>query len=191
MATTVTNVLVTEPRRATESGGLHGHTLGTNMARVTAAEAVGTFVLVLTIICTAIAVTLAAPVAGTPFGSLAVPLAGGLALASIAAGFGSVSGAHLNPAVTIGLALNRRFPWTYVPAYVAAQSMGAIGAAFVAWALYGNKARTIANLGATFPANGVDAWRTFAAEMVVTFLLVTVVVSVTSNPRVPAGVADG
>ena len=49
--------------------------------------------------------------------SLAVPVAGGLALAVLAASLGHVSGAHLNPAGTLGLAINRRFPWTYAPGY--------------------------------------------------------------------------
>jgi MIP family channel proteins len=171
------------------SRGLHGHSFDANIARVSAAETLGTFVLVLTIICTAIAATLAQPVAGAPYGSLAVPLAGGLVLASMVAGLGPVSGAHLNPAVTVGLALNRRFPWRYVPAYLAAQLAGAVAAALVAWILYGDKARSVANLGAPAPASGVNAWRTFGAEALVTFLLVTVVVSVALNPKVPPGVA--
>jgi MIP family channel proteins len=189
MTLTVARHPATEAGAATALPGLHGHRLGTNIARVAAAETLGTFVLVLTIVCTAIAANLVAPVAGAPYGSLAVALAGGLALASAVAGLGPVSGAHLNPAVTVGLALNRRFPWAYVPAYVAAQFVGAIGAALVAWVLYGDKARTVANLGATTPAEGLNAWRTFGAEAVVTFLLVSVIVLVALNPRVPPGVA--
>jgi non-heme chloroperoxidase len=62
---------------------------------------------------------------------------GGLALTVLAASLGHISGTHLNPAVTLGLAVNRRFPWTYVPAYLAAQFAGAVGAAAVTWILYG------------------------------------------------------
>jgi MIP family channel proteins len=112
-----------------------------------------------------------------------------LALGSMVAAFGPVSGAHLNPALTLGLALNRRFPWTYVPAYVIAQFGGGIGAALLAWGLYGDKAKTIAHLGATFPAQGVDVWRVLGAEALVTFLLVTVGVAVASNERTAPGVA--
>jgi MIP family channel proteins len=168
---------------------LHGHQLDRNMARAATAEAAGTFVLVLAITSAAVAAALARPVAGAPYGSLAVPAAGGLALAVLAASFGHISGAHLNPAVTLGLAANGRFPWAYVPAYVAAQFAGAVAAAAVTWALYGNQARTAASLGATYPAAGVSALRVFAAEGVVTFVLVLVIVSVATDSRVPRGAA--
>ncbi len=46
---------------------------------------------------------------------------------------GSVSGAHLNPAVTIGLAVAGKFPWGSVPSYVAAQMSGAMLGAFLVW----------------------------------------------------------
>jgi MIP family channel proteins len=169
--------------------GLHGHQLEGNMARAAIAEAVGTFVLVLAITSAAVAATLARPLAGAPYGSLAVPAAGGLALAVLAASLGHISGAHLNPAVTLGLAASRRFPWAYVPAYTAAQFTGAIGAAAVTWALYGQQARTMASLGATYPAAEVSAARVCAAEGVVSFVLVLVIISVATDSRVPRGVA--
>ena len=169
--------------------GLHGHPFATNMARVAVAETVGTFMLVLTIVSTVIGATLAKPVAGVPYGSLAVPLAGGIVLAIAVASLGHVSGAHLNPAVTLGLAVNRRFPWRFVPAYVGAQFVGAVGAALVAWGIYGDQARSVAHLGATYPAPGVSAGSVFAVEAVVTFMLVLVVISVATDNRVPPGVA--
>jgi MIP family channel proteins len=169
--------------------GLHGHPLEANMARASVAEAIGTFVLVLTIISTVVAASLDRSVAGTPYGSLAVPVAGGLALAIMVASLGHISGAHLNPAVTFGLAVNRRFPWPYVPTYIIAQLGGAIAAALVAWSFYGDTARSGVNLGATYPAVGVPVWRALSAEAVVTFVLVLVVVSVATDGRVPAGVA--
>ena len=169
--------------------GLHGHPLASNMATVAVVEAVGTFILVLTIISTAIAATLARPIAGPAYDSLAVPLAGGFGLAIAVASLGHVSGAHLNPAVTVGLAVNQRFPWAYVPAYVIAQFAGAVGAALVAWTIFGDRARTVADLGATFPASGVTSWRALVAEAVVTFVLVLVIVSVATDDRVPRGIA--
>ena len=160
-----------------------------NKVRTAAAEALGTFVLVLAITSTAVAAALAKPLAGAPYDSLAVPVAGGLALAVLAASLGPVSGAHLNPAVTLGLAINRRFPWTYTPGYVIAQFAGAIAAAAATWALYGNQARTQASLAATYPAAGVSPARVFAAEAIVTFILVLVITSVTTDGRIPRAVA--
>ena len=61
---------------------LHGHQLEHNLARAVTAEAAGTFVLVLAITSAAVAAALSRPVAGAPYGSLAVPVAGGLALQS-------------------------------------------------------------------------------------------------------------
>src|ERR1700722_19876370 len=81
---------------------LHGHQLERNAARAAAAEAAGTFVLVLAITSAAVAAALARPVAGAPYGSLAVPVAGGLGLALAVAGLGHISGAYLSPAVTLG-----------------------------------------------------------------------------------------
>jgi MIP family channel proteins len=168
---------------------LHGHPLERNLARAVTAEAAGTFVLVLAITSAAVAATLSRPVAGAPYGSLAVPAVGGLALAIAVAGLGHISGAHLNPAVTLGLALNRHFPWAYAPGYVIAQFTGAIAAAAVTWGLYGDQARSVARLGATVPAAGVSAERVAAAEAVVTFVLVLVVVAVATDSRVPRGIA--
>jgi len=170
---------------------LHGHQLERNLARAVTAEAAGTFVLVLAITSTAVAATLSRPVAGTPYGSLAVPVAGGLALAIGVASLGHISGAHLNPAVTLGLAVNRHFPWAYAPGYLIAQFAGATAAAAVTWGLYGDQARSIAHLGATVPAARVSAGRVLAAEAVVTFVLVLVVVAVATDSRVPRGIAAG
>jgi MIP family channel proteins len=168
---------------------LHGHQLERNLARAVTAEAIGTFVLVLAITSTAVAAALSRPVAGTPYGSLAVPVAGGLALAIAVASLGHISGGHLNPAVTLGLAINRRFPWAYAPGYIIAQFAGAITAAAVTWGLYGDQARAIARLGAPVPAIGVSVGRVLAAEAIVTFVLVLVVVAVATDTRVPRGIA--
>jgi len=108
---------------------------------------------------------------------------------AIVAAIGHVSGAHVNPAVTLGLAATRKLPWNYVLAYVGAQLLGAILAALATWAAYGFGARSEASLAATFPANGVSDLRAFVVEFLITFILVFVVISVATDERVPAAVA--
>jgi glycerol uptake facilitator-like aquaporin len=96
------------------------------MARTAMAEAVGTFMLVFAGTAVATAAALALSIAGAPYNSLAVALAFGLILTALVSALGPVSGAHLNPAVTLGLASTGKFPWHYVPAYLGAQVGGAI-----------------------------------------------------------------
>ena len=145
------------------------------------AEALGTFILVLAIISVAIAAGLRRPVAGLPYSSETVAVAGGFALIVIVASIGKRSGAHVNPAVTVALAVDQKFPWSRVPAYVIAQFAGSIAAALVAWAVFGSKARSQANLGATAPAGGASALQVFVVEAFVTFVLMFAVISVASG----------
>lgn len=60
-------------------------------------------------------------------------LAFGLALAALVAALGHVSGAHVNPAMTLGLAATNKFPWNYVPVYVGAQLLGGVLGAVGTW----------------------------------------------------------
>jgi aquaporin Z/aquaporin NIP len=166
---------------AAGTGDSHGDRSKATLFQVIIAEAVGTFVLVLAIISAAIAATLAKPIAGVPFGSLTIPLAGGIALVFLVASLGQISGAHLNPAVTLGLALNRTVQPARVPAYVLSQLGGATSAALVAWWIYGPQARAVAHLGATQPAGGVSAARVFGVEAVGTFVLVLIIVVVAAR----------
>lgn len=85
--------------------GLHGHQIHpANMLRAGLAEMVGTFFLIFTGTATAGAAALGKATAGTPPYSLAVALAFGLVLVALVGALGQVSGAHLNAAVTLGLA---------------------------------------------------------------------------------------
>jgi len=88
------------------------------MLRAGLAEMVGTFFLIFTGTATAGAAALGKSTAGTPPDSLAVALAFGLVLVALVGALGQVSGAHLNGAVTLGLAVTRKFPWRYVPSYL-------------------------------------------------------------------------
>jgi len=169
--------------------GLFGSNIGANMLTAAVAELIGTFILIYGGTAVAVAALLERPVAGPTYDSLATPLAFGLALLVVAASIGHVSGGHVNPAVTLGLAVTGHFPWRYVPAYLAAQLTGAVLGALATWATFGDAARTTGNLAATIPGSDVGAGTAVLVEALVTFLLVFVVVSVATDDRVHAGLA--
>lgn len=96
-----------------------------------AAELFGTFVLV-----TAIIVVTAFGSLGTQGATpLHIALAGGLALTAMVVAFGSVSGAHLNPAVSLGAAIAGRLSWADLVPYVVAQTLGAVAAGGLLWVI--------------------------------------------------------
>lgn len=158
-------------------------------SRAAAAELTGTFFLVYAGTATVAAASLNRTIAGTPANSLAVALAFGLVLTALVAALGQVSGAHFNAAVTIGLAVTHRFPWRFVPTYLAAQLVGALAGAAATWVTYGSRARSQALLGATIPGPGVGALRAVLVEALITFLLVFVVIATAGDDRVPFAVA--
>jgi len=176
--------------RKSPAVGLHGsRPHPANMVRAGIAEMVGTFFLVFTGTATAGEAALGKSTAGTPPDSLAVALAFGFVLIALVGALGQVSGAHLNAAVTLGLAVTRKFPWRYVPSYLGFQALGAVLGAGATWVAFGSAVRSKAHLGATVPAAGVSDGRAFAVEAFITFLLVFVIVAVATDPRVPAAVA--
>jgi len=166
-----------------------GSTTGANTARAAIAEAVGTFLLVLVGTAVATAAVLGKNTAGPAYDSLAIALSFGLALTAIVATLGPTSGAHVNPAVTVGLAVTGAFPWRAVPAYIVAQVVGAVLAALAVWGTYGARAYDAAHLGAPAPVHGATAPQVFLVEALIAFLLVFTVVAATTDARVPAGVA--
>ena len=127
--------------------------------------------------------------AGPAYNSFAVAMAFGLTLVAIVGSLGQVSGAHVNPAVTLGLAVARKFPWRDVAPYWAAQFAGAIVAAVAVWAAYGHGAYMDAHLGAPAPANGAGAMQVLLVEALIAFILVLTVIATTTDPRVPPGTA--
>ena len=173
------------------SRGLYGSQINaSNLLGSAVAELIGTFILIFTGCAVATAAILQSSTAGPlSYNSLAVALAFGLALTVVVAAIGHVSGAHVNPAVTLGLAATNKFPWPYVPIYIGAQLLGAILGAMAVWITYGQTAREFAELAATFPVEGVGDLRAFLVEVLVTFILVFVVISVATDERAPAGVA--
>ncbi|MGR7024872.1 MIP/aquaporin family protein [Geodermatophilus sp. URMC 62] len=172
--------------RTTATTGLYGSRIGTRIGRPALTEFLGTAILVFVGTSTAVA---GAATGRASYDSLAVVLAFGLTLTALAAALGHVSGCHLNPAVTLGLAATRRFPWPAAGAYVVAQLAGGLAGAAVTWLVYGGAARDRGRLGATVPLEGVSAGRAFLVEALVTFVLVLVVVSVATDDRAQAAIA--
>src|SRR5918994_2028456 len=107
----------------------------------------------------------------------------------IVAAIGHVSGAHVNPAVTLGMAATKKFPWQFVPHYIGAQLVGAVLGALATWITFGGPARGEAKLAATYPAQGVGDLQAFVVEILITFILVFVVMAVATDDRAPAAIA--
>jgi aquaporin Z len=92
---------------------------------------------------------------------------------------GTVSGAHLNPAVSLAFALRGDFPWRRVPAYVIAQFAGAVLAPLLLWALIGRHGRA----GLTLPGPGVSTPVALIWEVVLTTGLVSVILGTASGAQ--------
>jgi aquaporin Z len=108
-----------------------------------------------------------------------VVVAPGLMVMAIIYFMGAVSGAHLNPAVTLAFAVRCDFPWKRVPGYIVGQVIGGIGAAAFLRAMFG----TIGALGATLPGRGVTSGKALAMEVVLTAGLVNTILGTASGAR--------
>jgi aquaporin Z len=106
----------------------------------------------------------------------AAVVAPGLMVMAIILFMGAISGAHLNPAVSLAFALRGDFPWKRVPGYIITQLIGAtLAALFLRW-VFGN----IEHLGATLPGPGYHNWQALLMEIVLTTLLVSVILGTAS-----------
>ncbi len=106
-----------------------------------------------------------------------VGLVFGLVIAAMIYATGHLSGAHLNPAVTLGFVLARHFPLSKLAGYWLAQLTGASLAALLLRLLLGD----VAHLGATTPAD--NPWQAFGFEVVLTFFLMFVIMAVATDAR--------
>jgi MIP family channel proteins len=111
-------------------------------------------------------------------GAVGIALVFGLVIMAMVYATGHLSGAHINPAVTIAFALARHFPASEARAYIAAQLTGATAAALILWAVWPSQP---AALGATVPSIGVGSALVY--EIVMTALLMFVIVAVATDTR--------
>ena len=112
-----------------------------------------------------------------PYGAQVVAPA--LMVAAVILFMGTVSGAHLNPAVSCAFALRGDFPWRRVPAYVVAQFLGAVLATLLLWALIGKQGTA----GLTLPGKGISTTTAMLWEMVLTTGLVSVILGTASGAQ--------
>lgn len=148
------------------------------------AEGVGTFALVFAG-CGAIIVN---DTFGGTLGHLGVSLVFGLVVMAMIYSVGNISGAHINPAVTLGFMFAGRLERRAVPPYIASQLLGALAAALVLRFLFPEHE----TLGATLP--GVSLTRAFVTEVLLSFLLMFVILNISTGHMekgIMAGVAVG
>lgn len=117
-----------------------------------------------------------------------IALTFGLVVMSLIYAFGEISGAHFNPAVTIGFCYAKKFPLKEVPKYILAQCIGAVLGALMIWVLFPENEL----LGTTLPK--IAIWRTFLFEVLLTFFLMMVIINVSTGAKeigIMAGIAIG
>jgi len=141
-----------------------------------AAEFVGTFFLVL--------VAVGAGMVNARFGGHAVPQSAqvvvpGLMVAAAILFMGAVSGAHLNPAVSIAFAVRGNFPWRRVPGYLVAQFLGGVAATLLLVGMLGSQGTA----GLTVPGHGVSATTALLFEAVLTVGLVSTILGTASGAQ--------
>lgn len=117
-----------------------------------------------------------------------VALSFGLAVFVMISALGDISGAHFNPAVTLGFYIAKRFPASMVPLYIASQLLGAFTASIALHFLFPSHA----TLGATLPAG--SAMQSWIFEVILTLSLMFVILSVSNGAKekgITAGLAVG
>ena len=122
-------------------------------------------------------------VSGGAIGHIGIALTFGMVVAAMIYSTGHISGAHINPAVTLGFAITKNFPWKEVPYYWVSQIIGAVLASGALSLMFG----TIGNMGATVPY-GSDI-QSLALEIILTFILMFVIMAMATDIRSVGGAA--
>ncbi|KAL6343476.1 hypothetical protein AAG906_024841 [Vitis piasezkii] len=144
-----------------------------NPARMILAEMVGTFILVFCVY----GIEAVTQLMKGEVGLLEYAVTGGLTVVVLVFSIGSISGAHVNPSVTITFATLCQFPWSKVPYYISAQIVGSVLATYVGRSIYGIKPELIT----TKPLQGCSS--AFWVEFIATFIIMFLAVSLTSQPQ--------
>jgi glycerol uptake facilitator protein len=117
-----------------------------------------------------------------------ISLSFGFVVALVIHAFGTTSGAHINPAVSVALASVGRFPWREVGPYVGAQLLGAVAGALVVVGVFGTeRAVDVAGVGGTAVGEGFSYTQALVAEALATFLLLLTIMALAVDKRAPAG----
>ncbi len=156
-----------------------------SLSKRSAAEFIGTFWLVLGGCGSAI---FAAGVPDVGIGYVGVSLAFGLTVLTMAFAIGHISGCHLNPAVTLGLTVAGRFKGSDVPAYMIAQVLGAIVAAFVLSYIIGSADSLASNGFGEHSPQGFGMGPGIVTEVIMTMMFLFIILGATDK-RAPAGFA--
>ncbi|MEO0965734.1 MAG: MIP family channel protein [Planctomycetota bacterium] len=125
-------------------------------------------------------------------GHVTVGVVWGLIVMALIYALGDISGCHINPAVTIAFWVAGRFPTRRVPPYLAAQLAGAIAAALALRLIF--PVPDGSDLGSTVPHEGINTLQLFTLEMLLTFLLMLVILGVSTGAKekgITAAIAIG
>jgi glycerol uptake facilitator protein len=116
-----------------------------------------------------------------------IALAFGLALAIAVYAVGKVSGAHVNPAVTIGMLVSRRIDPVMAVLYIVAQLVGAVVAGYALIAIYGTAIAKSTSMGVTSFAAPTTAVQAAVVEAIATFIFLFVITAMAADSRAPSG----
>jgi aquaporin NIP len=105
-----------------------------------------------------------------------VAITWGLIVMAMIYAFGDISGAHFNPAVTIGFAIAKKFSWNEVPKYIVGQFIGAMAASLILLYLFPES-----DLGATLPT--IEPMKVFIIELLLSFFLMVVIINVSTGSK--------
>jgi len=149
--------------------------MNTYVTKKAFAELIGTFTMVF---CGCGAMTVN-EITGGSITHVGVAITWGLVVMAMIYAFGEISGAHFNPAVTIGFAVAKKFDWKDVPKYIIFQTIGALLAIGILWVLFPESQ----SFGHTYPAEGFAPYKAFIFELLLTFFLMIVIINVSTGSK--------